>query len=114
MTINNSFDSDGKLEKIPISKLVYNSNLPLDYLRLHTGSPSVACEKLHIQPVVVARQNGINYIVNGQHTVDIVVAVTGTRDTAVWCKFFENIRFENEEAVFGFVDEITPDEEAKE
>lgn len=112
MTGNNSLGSNGKLEKIPIKELVYNTKLPLDYLKLLAEQSATECEKLHIQPVVIARRNGVNYIINGQHTVDIVVAVTGTRDTAVWCKVFENIHFECEEEIFGSATEAILDEEA--
>ena len=114
MTGNNPFGSNGKLEKIPIKELVYNSKLSLDYLKLHAEHSATECEKLHIQPVIVARHKGVNYIINGQHTVDIVVAVTGTQDTAVWCKVFEDIHFEREEEIFGSVTEPIPDEEAME
>lgn len=92
--------SEGKLERIPICDLVYNSNLPLNFLRIPTHTPIVKDDKLLIPPVVVCRRDGVNYIVDGQHTIDIVVSITGSRETAIWCKVFDDPAFEQEEDIF--------------
>ena len=38
-----------------------------------------------INPVKVSRRNGINYVFDGQHTIEIVASRSGSRDTPVWC-----------------------------
>lgn len=40
-------------------------------------------------PVKVSRRNGINYVFNGQHTIEIVALVSGSRDTPVWCMVYD-------------------------
>lgn len=112
MTNCDPFISEGKLERIPISDLMYSSNIPHKLLSLPVNSPIVDGEKIHIPPVVVYRRDGINYIVNGQFTIDMVVSITGSRDTAVWCKVYENPLFEREEDLFPN-QTVMPEEEDK-
>lgn len=81
-----------KLERIPINELVYDPNLLHDYLHQLSHRPIVKDDYLHIPPVVVYRHEGINYIVDGQHTIDIVVRMTGSKDTDVWCRVYDNIK----------------------
>lgn len=53
-----------------------------------------------INPVKVSRRNGINYVINGQHTIEIVAAVSGSRDTPVWCMVYDDLEYEQEADVF--------------
>lgn len=92
--------SEGKLERIPIRELVYSSNIPDKLLSLPAKSPFIDDDKIHIPPVVVYRRDGINYIVNGQHTIDIVLCITKSRDTSIWCRVFEKLTYEHEEELF--------------
>lgn len=109
----NPLEFEDKLERIPISDLVYSSNIPTKLLSLPINSPIVDDDKMHIPPVVVYRREGINYIVNGQHTIDIVVSITGSRDTAIWCKVYEDVSFEREEDLFPNSTDILPETEDK-
>lgn len=36
-----------------------------------------------VNPVKVSRRNGRNFVFNGQHTIEIIAEVTGSRDTLV-------------------------------
>ena len=53
-----------------------------------------------INPVKVSRRNGINYVINGQHTIEIVAEVSGSRDTPVWCMIYDDLEYEQEADVF--------------
>lgn len=108
-----SLASDWKLERIPIRDLVYSSNIPGKMLELPSDSPVFEDDKVHIPPVVVLRRDGVNYIVNGQHTIDIVVCLTQSRDTAIWCKVYENVTFNSEEEIFPHSTEMLPETEDK-
>ena len=37
----------------------------------------------------MSRRDGINFVFDGQHTVEIVASVSGSRDTPVWCMVYE-------------------------
>ncbi|MBR2429921.1 hypothetical protein IKB17_00460, partial [bacterium] len=53
-----------------------------------------------INPVKVSRRNGINYVFNGQHTIEIVALVSGSRETPVWCMVYEDLIYEHEADIF--------------
>lgn len=57
-------------------------------------------------PVKVSRRDGINYVFNGQHTIEIVALVSGSRDTPVWCMIYDELCYEHEADIFAS-DEIS-------
>ena len=67
-----------------------------------------------INPVKVSRRNGINYVFNGQHTIEIVALVSGSRDTPVWCMIYDDLCYEHEADIFAnqqkFVKSLNPHE----
>lgn len=72
-------------EKIPIKNLVSCQ----DYQRSLSESQIQKIAKefdLHqINPVKVSRRDGVNYVFDGQHTIEAVALVSHSRDTPVWC-----------------------------
>ncbi len=91
---------DVHFEKIPIKNLVSNQ----DYQRsLSTGHILRAAEHFdpyQINPVKVSRRDGVNYVFNGQHTIEIVALVSGSRDTPVWCMIYDDLNYEHEADIF--------------
>ena len=85
----NQFVPDVVFEKIPIKNLVSNQDYQRSLSQKHIER-TVACFDLHqVNPVKVSRRNGINYVFNGQHTIEIVAAVSGSRETPVWCMVYD-------------------------
>lgn len=41
-----------------------------------------------INPVKVSVRDGMNYVFDGQHTIEVVAAKSGSRDTPVWCMIY--------------------------
>ena len=37
---------------------------------------------------------------NGQHTIEIVAAKSGSRDTPVWCMIYDDLNYEQEADIF--------------
>lgn len=60
----------------------------------------------------VSRRDGINYVFNGQHTIEIVALVSGSRDTPVWCMIYDELVYEHEADIFAnqqkFVKRLSP------
>lgn len=48
----------------------------------------------------VSRRNGINYVFNGQHTIEIIALVSGSRETPVWCMIYDDLVYEHEADIF--------------
>ena len=69
-------------------------------------------DPFQINPVKVSRRDGINYVFNGQHTIEIVAAVSGSRETPVWCMVYEDLKYETEADIFAnqqkFVKSLSP------
>lgn len=62
--------------------------------------------------VKVSRRQGVNYVFNGQHTIEIVALVSGSRDTPVWCMIYDDLEYEQEADIFAnqqrFVKKLLP------
>lgn len=101
-----------RFELIPIKELVSNQDYQRTLSIAHIRRAVENFDLYQINPVKVSRRNGINYVFNGQHTIEIVVAASGSRDTPVWCMVYEDLTYVHEASVFAdqqkFVKHLTP------
>ena len=99
-------------EKIPIKNLVSNQNYQRSLSEQHVLRAAEHFDLYQINPVKVSRRNGINYVFNGQHTIEIVALVSGSRDTPVWCMVYDDLCYEHEADIFAnqqkFVKTLNP------
>ena len=65
-------------EQIPIKDLVSNQDYQRTLSLRHVKKAANHFDLYQINPVKVSRRDGINYVFNGQHTVEIVASVSGT------------------------------------
>ena len=68
-------------EKIPIKNLVSNQKYQRNLSQTHIAKAAAHFDIFQINPVKVSRRDGINYVFNGQHTIEIVALVSGSRST---------------------------------
>ena len=54
---------------------------------------------LQLNVVKVSRREGVNYVFDGQHTIEIVATASGSRETPVWCMVYE-LKYIEEAHVF--------------
>lgn len=87
-------------EQIPIKNLVSNQEYQRNLSQLHIKRTAEHFDLYQINPVKVSRRNGINYVINGQHTIEIVAEVSGSRDTPVWCMVYDDLEYQQEADVF--------------
>lgn len=87
-------------EQIPIKNLVSNQEYQRNLSQAHIQKTAENFDLYQINPVKVSRRNGINYVINGQHTIEIVAEVSGSRDTPVWCMVYDDLAYEQEADVF--------------
>ena len=91
---------DVSFELIPIKNLVSNQ----DYQRpLSEGHIRKALEEFdvyQINPVKVSRREGINFVFDGQHTIEIVATESGSRETPVWCMVYDELKYTEEAHIF--------------
>ena len=64
-------------EQIPIRNLVSNQEYQRNLSQHHVQRAAANFDLYQINPVKVSRRNGINYVFNGQHTIEIVALVSG-------------------------------------
>ena len=91
---------DVHFEKIPIRNLVANQDYQRNLSISHVTRTAENFDLLQINPVKVSRRNGINYVFNGQHTIEVVARISGSRDTPVWCMVYDNLEYETEADIF--------------
>ena len=80
-----AFVPDVHFEKIPIRHLVANQDYQRTLSISHVTRTAENFDILQINPVKVSRRNGINYVFNGQHTIEVIARISGSRDTPVLC-----------------------------
>ena len=87
-------------ELIPIKNLVSNQEYQRNLSRTHIERAAENFDIHQINPVKVSRRDGINYVFNGQHTIEIVALVSGSRETPVWCMIYDELEYQNEANIF--------------
>jgi len=99
-------------EQIPIKNLVSNQDYQRNLSQGHIIKAANHFDLYQINPVKVSRRDGINYVFNGQHTIEIVALVSGSRDTPVWCMIYDDLCYEHEADIFAnqmkFVKPLNP------
>ena len=96
----NQFVPDVTFEKIPIRNLVSNQKYQRHLSKAHVLRAAENFDIFQINPVKVSRRDGINYVFNGQHTIEIVAMVSQSRDTPVWCMIYNDLKYEHEADIF--------------
>lgn len=106
------FVPDVHFEQIPIRNLVSNQEYQRHLSQDHIRKAAQQFDLCQINPVKVSRRQGINYVFNGQHTIEIVALVSGSRDTPVWCMIYDELEYEQEADIFAnqqkFVKKLLP------
>ncbi len=87
-------------EKIPIKNLVSNQEYQRNLSQAHVARAAANFDLYQINPVKVSRRDGVNYVFNGQHTIEIVALVSGSRETPVWCMIYDDLCYEHEADIF--------------
>ena len=91
---------DVHFELIPIKRLVSNQDYQRNLSMQHIRKTAENFDLYQINPVKVSRRNGVNYVYNGQHTIEVVALVSGSRDTPVWCMVYDDMDYRVEADVF--------------
>ena len=89
-----------KYELIPIKNLVSNQDYQRNLSVKHVQKAASHFDIYQINPVKVSRRDGINYVFNGQHTIEIIALVSGSRETPVWCMVYEDLIYTREADIF--------------
>ena len=87
-------------EQIPIKNLVSNQEYQRNLSVLHVRRTVDNFDLYQINPVKVSRRNGINYVFNGQHTIEIIAIVSESRETPVWCMIYDDLNYTQEADIF--------------
>ena len=87
-------------EAIPIKDLVSSQEYQREISNAHVQKAAENFDLYQINPVKVSRRDGINYVFNGQHTIEIVALVSGSRETPVWCMVYEDLVYQHEADIF--------------
>ena len=87
-------------EQIPIKNLVSNQEYQRDLSEIHVKRAVENFDPYQINPVKVSRRDGVNYVFNGQHTIEIIATVSGSRETPVWCMIYDDLVYEHEADIF--------------
>ena len=84
---------------IPIKDLVYNKNVQRQHDANQLPNDYRDFDMNRLSAVRVNRRNGINYVFDGQYTIEIIASKSGSRDTLVWCMVYDEIQIQKEAGV---------------
>ena len=85
---------------IPIKNLVSNQEYQRPLSESHILKTVKEFDVRQINPVKVSRRNGVNYVFDGQHTIEIVAARSGSWETPVWCMIYDELDYAEEAHIF--------------
>lgn len=97
---NNAYVPNVHFELIPIKNLVSNQDYQRPISMKHVNEAVRDFDLYQINPVKVSRRDGINYVFNGQHTIEIVAKASGSRETPVWCMIYDDLSYTHEADIF--------------
>lgn len=87
-------------EKIPICDLVSNQDYQRALSKDHILKTAENFDLYQINPAKVSRRDGLNYVFDGQHTIEVVALVSGSRETPVWCMVYDDMGYIKEADTF--------------
>ncbi len=96
----NQFVPNVHFELIPIKNLVSNQPYQRPISNTHVGKTASHFDLYQINPVKVSRRDGINYVFDGQHTIETVATASKSRETPVWCMIYDDLEYEQEADIF--------------
>ena len=91
---------DVSFELIPIKNLVSNQEYQRPLSEGHIRRALDEFDVYQINPVKVSRRDGVNYVFDGQHTIEIVAAASESRETPVWCMVYDDMKYAEEAHTF--------------
>ncbi len=89
-----------KYELIPINELICDQKYQRELSNKQVELTAENFDPFQINPVKVSRREGKNYVINGQHTMEIVAKKSGSRETPVWCMIYDEMDYTTEANVF--------------
>lgn len=87
-------------ELLSIDSLVSNQNYQRALSEKHIKKTAANFDIRQVNPVKVSRRDGINYVFDGQHTIEIIAAVSKSRETPVWCMIYDDMDYIEEADTF--------------
>lgn len=109
---NSKYVPNVHFELIPIKNLVSNQEYQRNLSTRHVKRAAKNFDIHQINPVKVSRREGQNYVFNGQHTIEIVATVSGSRETPVWCMVYDDLEYTVEADIFAnqmtYVKKLSP------
>ena len=97
---NNPYVPNVHFELIPIKNLVSNQPYQRPISNMHVGKTAMHFDLYQINPVKVSRRDGVNYVFDGQHTIETVATASKSRETPVWCMIYDDLEYEQEADIF--------------
>lgn len=94
------FVPNAHFELIPIKNLVSNQDYQRNLSIKHVERTAKNFDLYQINPVKVSRRNGVNYVFNGQHTIEIIALISESRETPVWCMVYDDLEYKQEADIF--------------
>lgn len=91
---------DVHFDLIPIRNLVSNQEYQRMLSESHIAKTIRDFDVYQINPVKVSRRDGQNYVFDGQHTIETIATVSGSRDTPVWCMVYDDLQYQEEAHIF--------------
>ena len=91
---------DVTFELIPISSLVSSQEYQRPLSETHIRNTLDEFDVFQLNPVKVSRRDGVNYIIDGQHSCEIVATESGSRSTPIWCMVYNDLDYKSEASVF--------------
>ncbi len=89
-----------RVEQLIIKNLVSNQDYQRRLWQQHIDKTALNFDVHQINPPKISFRDGQYFVINGQHTIEVIAKVTGSRDVPVWCIIFDDLTYEQEAYIF--------------
>ena len=107
MKVTSEFIPNVNFELIPIKNLVSNQEYQRCLSHTHIKRMTENFDIYQINPVKISRRDGQNLVMNGQHTIETIAAISDSRETPVWCMVYDDLDYIHEAKIFASQQEYT-------
>ncbi|MDR2978270.1 MAG: hypothetical protein LBU56_02470 [Rickettsiales bacterium] len=95
-----AFLSRFELQMIAIKNLVVDERYQRKLSMAHVMKIVNNFDPFQVNAVKVNKRDGVNYVVDGNHTKEAIAILTDSRETHIWCMVYFDLDFKGEARVF--------------
>jgi hypothetical protein len=85
---------------ILIKNLTSNQNYQRELCLPAIERTAAHFDLFQVNPVKISRRDGHCFVINGQHTIEVIALLANSREVPVWCMIYDGLSYKREADIF--------------